>query len=172
MIRSNLQNKITNIKAAQAAQAAGQVKKEGADYRLEKDMAELDLSGSSCKIHIPNKDNLKEFEVAVHPQEGFYRGGTFNFTVSVPHTYPYDPPKVQCKTPVYHPNIDDEGKVCLNILRADWKPVLTMKAVLYGLELLFIEPNPDDPLNKEATKLLREDKKQFQKQVERTMKGY
>jgi hypothetical protein len=38
---------------------------------------------------------------------------------------------------VYHPNIDLEGNVCLNILREDWKPVLNINTVIYGLNLLF-----------------------------------
>jgi len=56
---------------------------------------------------------------------------------------------------VYHPNIDLDGNVCLNILREDWKPVLTINAIVYGLQYLFLEPNPDDPLNKEAANELQ-----------------
>jgi ubiquitin-protein ligase len=57
------------------------------------------------------------------------------------------PMQVLCKTKVYHPNIDLEGHVCLNILRDEWKPVLDINAVIYGLIYLFYEPNPNDPLN-------------------------
>uniref|UniRef100_A0A8C3LX54 UBC core domain-containing protein n=1 Tax=Chrysolophus pictus TaxID=9089 RepID=A0A8C3LX54_CHRPC len=39
---------------------------------------------------------------------------------------------------VYHPNIDLEGNVCLNILREDWKPVLTINSIIYGLQYLFL----------------------------------
>lgn len=49
---------------------------------------------------------------------------------------------------IYHPNVDLEGNVCLNILREDWKPVLNLNSVMVGLQYLFLEPNPDDPLNK------------------------
>lgn len=75
--------------------------------------------------------------------------------------YPHDPPKVKCETMVYHPNIDLEGNVCLNILRwvlvvdrvrscvfiltfvlclfrEDWKPVLTINSIIYGLQYLFL----------------------------------
>ena len=45
---------------------------------------------------------------------------------------------MKCETQVYHPNIDLEGNVCLNILREDWKPVLTINAVVYGLQYLFL----------------------------------
>lgn len=52
--------------------------------------------------------------------------------------YPHEPPKVKCETKVYHPNIDLEGNVCLNILREDWKPVLTINSIVYGLQYLFL----------------------------------
>jgi len=55
--------------------------------------------------------------------------------------------QVKCETPIYHPNIDTEGNVCLNILRKDWRPVLDMNAVIYGMIFLFHEPNGNDPLN-------------------------
>ena len=59
---------------------------------------------------------------------------------------------------VYHPNIDLEGKICLNILREDWKPVLSISSVVYGLQFLFLDPNPDDPLVPEIATLLRTDR--------------
>ena len=49
---------------------------------------------------------------------------------------------------IYHPNVDLEGNVCLNILREDWKPVLNLNSVIVGIQYLFLEPNADDPLNK------------------------
>ena len=51
---------------------------------------------------------------------------------------------------IYHPNLDLDGNVCLNILREDWKPVLNLNSVMVGLQYLFLEPNADDPLNKGA----------------------
>lgn len=72
---------------------------------------------------------------------------------------------------VYHPNIDMEGHVCLNILREDWKPVLTINSVIYGLTFLMLEPNADDPLNKEAATLLETNRKQFEQIVRRTLRG-
>lgn len=66
------------------------------------------------------------------------RGGAFLFTFHVTPSYPHEPPKVKCKTKVYHPNIDLEGNVCLNILREDWKPVLNINTIIYGLNHLFV----------------------------------
>jgi ubiquitin-conjugating enzyme E2 M len=86
--------------------------------------------------------------------------------------YPHEPPKVKCLTKIYHPNIDLDGNVCLNILREDWKPVLDINSVIYGLIYLFYEPNPDDPLNREAAELFRNDPTQFANMVKRSLKGY
>lgn len=72
---------------------------------------------------------------------------------------------------MYHPNIDLEGNVCLNILREDWNPVLTISSVVFGLQFLFLDPNPDDPLNKDAAKVLTSDPKQFQANVRRSLSG-
>eukprot|EP01060_Flectonema_neradi_P030406 TRINITY_DN4412_c0_g1_i3.p1 TRINITY_DN4412_c0_g1~~TRINITY_DN4412_c0_g1_i3.p1 ORF type:complete len:149 (+),score=18.82 TRINITY_DN4412_c0_g1_i3:497-943(+) len=144
--------------------------------RLNKDLAEIDLTNSSAKLEIPNPDNVRELLLSLTPKEGFYEGGTFKFRVLVPHDYPHTPPKVLYDLTLnthklFHPNIDEDGKVCLNILRAEWRPVLTLKAVIFGMELLFIEPNPGDPLNKKAAKMLREDKRMFTKVARAWMRG-
>ena len=70
------------------------------------------------------------------------------------------PPRPVRRAQVYHPNIDLEGNVCLNILREDWKPVLSINSIIYGLQYLFLDPNYDDPLNKEAADLLKENARQ------------
>lgn len=62
----------------------------------------------------------------------------FALHLKVGPNYPHEPPKVKCETKVYHPNIDLEGNVCLNILREDWKPVLTINSIVYGLQYLFL----------------------------------
>ena len=72
---------------------------------------------------------------------------------------------------IYHPNINLEGNVCLNILREDWKPVLDINAVIYGLIYLFYEPNPDDPLNHDAAELFRKDISRFASTVKKTLRG-
>ena len=64
------------------------------------------------------------------------------FTFHVSADYPHKPPAVLCKTKVYHPNIDLEGKVCLNVLREDWKPVLNINTIIYGLNHLFVVRRP------------------------------
>ena len=84
--------------------------------RLHKDIGFFNLP-KTCNIAFPNgKDDLMNFEVTIRPDEGYYLGGNFVFTFNVSSIYPHEAPKVKCKTKVYHPNIDLEGNVCLNIL--------------------------------------------------------
>ncbi|KAH9611248.1 hypothetical protein KSS87_011802 [Heliosperma pusillum] len=135
------------------------------------DISELNLP-KSCNISFPNgKDDLMNFEVTIRPDEGYYLGGIFAFTFQVPSVYPHEPPKVKCKTKVYHPNIDLEGNVCLNILREDWKPVLNVNTIIYGLYHLFTQPNHEDPLNHDAAAVLRDNPKMFESNVRRAMTG-
>lgn len=141
------------------------------EIRIQKDIAELD-GGSVAKIDFPNPNDLTSFNVTVSPDSGYWSGAKYMFNFSIPASYPHDPPKVTCKRKIYHPNINLEGAVCLNILREDWKPVLDINAVIYGLIYLFYEPNPDDPLNREAADLFRNDKNQFGRVVKRTLQGY
>lgn len=115
--------------------------------------------------HFPDPADLLNFTLTITPDEGMYKGGAFVFSFVINMNYPHEPPKVKCTQTVcqleliyqmvlktslqiYHPNVDLEGNVCLNILREDWKPVLNLNSVMVGLQYLFLEPNADDPLNK------------------------
>uniref|UniRef100_A0A1J3DXA8 NEDD8-conjugating enzyme Ubc12 n=1 Tax=Noccaea caerulescens TaxID=107243 RepID=A0A1J3DXA8_NOCCA len=148
------------------------VKKQSAgELRLHKDITELNLP-KSCSISFPNgKSDLMNFEVTIKPDEGYYKRGKFVFTFQVSPVYPHEAPKVKCRTKVYHPNIDLEGSVCLNVLREDWKPVLNINTVIYGLFHLLTEPNYEDPLNYDAAAVLRNNPKLFETNVRKAMGG-
>lgn len=98
------------------------------------DLQELSL-GSTMKLSFPNPDDILNFTLTIEPDEGMYKGGSFHFNFAINQNFPHDPPKVKCTQKIYHPNIDLEGNVCLNILREDWKPVLNLNAVIVGLQV-------------------------------------
>jgi ubiquitin-conjugating enzyme E2 M len=138
--------------------------------RVQVDLSEIDLP-HNVSLHINNKENLQIFSTDVTPDSGLWRGATYNFQFIIPDNYPYQPPKVTCQTKIYHPNIDLQGNVCLNLLKADWRPILTIQQVIHGLIFLFLEPNPDDPLNNEAAKVYRENIAQFKQNVQKSLLG-
>lgn len=98
------------------------------------DLSELSLA-STMKIDMPDPDDILNFTLTIEPDEGIYRGGRFLFDFRINQNFPHDPPKVKCNHKIYHPNIDLDGNVCLNILREDWKPVLNLNAVIVGLQV-------------------------------------
>ncbi|KAG7662949.1 UBC12 [[Candida] subhashii] len=141
-----------------------------AQLRVQKDLTELDLP-KSIKITFPNSNDFFNFNLRIIPQEGYYKNGKFQFKIEINNNFPIDPPKIKCLNKIYHPNIDLDGNICLNILREDWSPVLSLNSVLIGLNFLFLEPNPNDPLNKDAANMLVKDKLQFKRNVENSMRG-
>jgi ubiquitin-conjugating enzyme E2 M len=119
-----------------------------------------------------NKDNIMSFKATYTPEkDSYWYGGKYEFTITVPDQYPFNPPKVICNTKVYHPNIDLKGNVCLNILRDDWKPTLNVSTVIAGIYFLFTDPNPNDPLNHEAAGVMRENLSQFIQNVKKSLRG-
>ena len=144
-----------------------------AKIRIQKDLTEFrPAEMPQCRLEVPNPDDLFNMSVRVSPGEGYYARGSFELTIQFPSEYPFKPPKVHCRTAIFHPNIDVDGNVCLNILRKDWTPSLTLENVLQGILLLFYEPNPEDPLNREAADILRKDPAAFARQVKATMNRY
>ena len=66
------------------------------------------------------------------PGDSPYSGGVFFVNIHFPPDYPFKPPKVQFQTKVYHPNVNSQGSICLDILKEQWSPALTISKVNLG----------------------------------------
>ncbi|KAB0406570.1 hypothetical protein E2I00_010379 [Balaenoptera physalus] len=79
-----------------------------------------------------------------------YEKGVFKLEVNIPERYPFEPPQIRFLTPIYHPNIDSAGRICLDVLKLPpkgaWRPSLNIATLLTSVQQLMAEPNPDDPL--------------------------
>jgi ubiquitin-conjugating enzyme E2 M len=162
--------KIWSMKKNEDAAEKKKPKTSAAQIRVQKDLTELDLP-STMKTTFADPADLLNFKLTITPDEGMYQSGAFDFSFAINSNYPHEPPKVKCTQKIYHPNVDLEGNVCLNILREDWKPVLNLNSVMVGLQYLFLEPNADDPLNKEAAEDLRKDRERFVQNVKNSLRG-
>lgn len=160
---------VFTLKKQNAGESASK-RANAAELRVQKDIAEMSVP-PGCKVEFKDPNDIMNFTLYITPQDGMYAGATFQFSIKILNTYPYDAPKVHCDTLVYHPNIDMEGHVCLNILRQEWMPVLSLGTVIFGLMDLFLSPNPEDPLNKEAATLMLDNNKAFRANVYSSLRG-
>ncbi|XP_018493875.1 ubiquitin-conjugating enzyme E2-17 kDa isoform X1 [Galendromus occidentalis] len=95
------------------------------------------------------------------PPDSPYQGGVFFLTIHFPTDYPFKPPKVAFTTRIYHPNINSNGSICLDILRSQWSPALTVSKVLLSICSLLCDPNADDPLVPEIAKIYKSDRDRY-----------
>jgi len=145
--------------------------------RLNKELVMLEKSpppGASCWQVGDSKEKL---EAAIMGPEGSpYQGGLFKLEVSIPERYPLEPPQMRFTTPVYHPNIDEGGRICLDILKpaphGSWKPSINLSSVLTSLQVLLAEPNPEDPLVPEIANIFRDKREEFQEKAKMMTKKH
>lgn len=95
------------------------------------------------------------------PTQSPYEGGVFFVDIKFPEDYPFKPPKVTFRTKIYHPNINNAGGICLDILKDEWSPALTITKVLISICSLLDDPNPDDPLVPEIANLYLNNRKKY-----------
>lgn len=96
------------------------------------------------------------------PPDSPYSGGIFFLQIHFPTDYPFKPPKVNFTTKIYHPNINSNGSICLDILRDQWSPALTISKVLLSICSMLTDPNPDDPLVPEIAHLYKTDRSRYE----------
>jgi ubiquitin-conjugating enzyme E2 C len=104
---------------------------------------QLMLSPSPGISAFPDADgNLLSWTATIiGPTETPYEGLTLKLSFAFPNNYPYSPPTVLFKTPIYHPNFDFSGRICLDILKDKWSAVYNVQSVLLSLQSLLGEPN-------------------------------
>ena len=87
------------------------------------------------------------------PSDSPYSGGVFFLDILFPADYPFKAPKIKFTTKIYHCNINSNGSICLDILKGQWSPALTISKVLLSICSLLTDCNPSDPLVPEIAKL-------------------
>jgi len=90
-----------------------------------------------------------------------YKGGIFHFKLTLPDNFPFKPPTVTFTTKIYHPGINEEGSICVSVLRDQWKPAISLSTVLSIIQEKVNNPSPDDPYEPEIAAQLKDDKPKF-----------
>ena len=102
-----------------------------------------------------------------------YEGGVFDVDIIIPDDYPFKPPKMKFDTKIWHPNISSvTGAICLDILKNEWTPALTIRTALISLQALMCEPVPDDPQDAVVAKQYMSDIKLFNQTAKHWVEEY
>uniref|UniRef100_A0A8B9MY91 E2 ubiquitin-conjugating enzyme n=1 Tax=Accipiter nisus TaxID=211598 RepID=A0A8B9MY91_9AVES len=92
----------------------------------------------------PKGDNIYEWRSTIlGPPGSVYEGGVFFLDITFSPDYPFKPPKVTFRTRIYHCNINSQGVICLDILKDNWSPALTISKVLLSICSLLTDCNPE-----------------------------
>jgi ubiquitin-conjugating enzyme E2 D/E len=131
--------------------------------RIERELQDLRKDPPSSCSAGPAGSDLFRWEGCIFGPEGSpYHGGVFKLTIQFPVDYPFRAPHVQFSTPIYHPNINSSGMICLDILKTQWSPALTISKVLLSISSLLTDPNPDDPFVPEIARIYKENRAAYE----------
>ncbi|KAI9329174.1 ubiquitin conjugating enzyme E2-C, Ubc11 [Obelidium mucronatum] len=138
--------------------------------RLQSELMQLMMSNTQGVSAFPEADNLLSWAATIQGPAGtVYEGLTYKLSMKFPLNYPYAAPTITFLTPMYHPNVDTVGNICLDILKDKWSAVYNVQTVLLSLQSLLGEPNNDSPLNGQAADMWNKPK-EFRQIVLQTWK--
>ena len=126
--------------------------------RLNNEFKEFKKHTISYISACPIDDNLFEWEaIIIGPENTPYEQGLFKLNIYIPKDYPIKPPNVIFKTRIFHPNINHNGNICLDILKNSWNSSLTISKILLSICSLLNDPNTQDPLVPDIASLYEKD---------------
>lgn len=131
--------------------------------RIAREWKEIQTDGlGNCTAGPIDESNVYKWGgTIIGPADSPYAGGLFLLEIEFPVDYPFKPPRVAFKTKVFHPNINANGGICLDILKEQWSPALSIGKVLLSISSLLTDPNPKDPLVPEIAHLYETHRDKF-----------
>jgi len=130
--------------------------------RLKKELLEIKNDPPANISAGPINENIYEWEaVLIGPEDTPYHGGVYYLSIYIPLEYPMKPPNIIFNTKIFHPNINGSGHICLDILKNNWNPSLTISKILLSICSLLNDPNIDDPLVPDIANLYNENKELY-----------
>ena len=145
--------------------------------RVAKELARMNADPPHGIYMWMKENQTNQLEAIIEgPEDSPYEKGEFRLNITIPDNYPNNPPIIKFKTRVYHPNIDKNGRICLDSLKLEpqgtWKPSLNLEAVLGQIRILLSEPNKDDPLDIDIAKQLTQFPEAFKEKAKKMTEQY
>ena len=132
--------------------------------RIQKELIDLGKDPpTNCSAGPLDEKDLFHWQATIMgPDDCPYSGGVYFLNIHFPADYPFKPPKVNFTTRIYHPNINANGNICVDILKDQWSPALTIAKVLLSISALLTDANPDDPLVPEIAHIYKTDRSKYE----------
>lgn len=131
-----------------------------------KKLVEHPPEGIFC--YAPDTTNVFKINI-LGPNSSPYEGALFELELEIPDRYPFVPPRLKFITSVYHPNIDNQGRICMDLLKmppnGGWKPTISLENLIVAVQSLLGNPNPDDPLMIDIAEEYRFSRKEFERKA-------
>ncbi len=122
--------------------------------RLQSELMSLMMDPVPGVSAFPDGENLLVWKGTIDgAKDGYYADMQFTLNLEFSSNYPIVPPTVKFETPIFHPNVDMSGNICLDILKEKWAATYTVSTLLLSIQTLLDEPNNDSPLNAQAAQL-------------------
>ncbi|CAH1110365.1 unnamed protein product [Psylliodes chrysocephalus] len=145
--------------------------------RLSRELTKMSKSPPQGICVFSKDDNLNHLEAKIAgPQDSPYQNGVFTLEIIVPEKYPFAPPSITFTTKIYHPNIDENGRICLDLIKmppaGNWKPTIGLEGLLTAIRMLLEYPNPDDPLMADIAEEFKNRNEDFLKKAKSSTEKY
>lgn len=139
--------------------------------RILNEIKSIDKEASECekmfKLSMVENDMFHWEAILYGPEDSLYFGCQFKLDIKIPFDYPKMPPKVKFITPILHVNINNQGDICLDILKDKWKGSSNIRAIMFSIILLLGQPNYDDPYNLELAQLYKTDQITYKNNIKK-----
>ncbi len=122
--------------------------------RVKKELEDLTVKNKTndFKVSQVNGELFHWKAVIKGPPDTVYDGGKFQIDIVIPDEYPYQPPKMKFDTKIWHPNVSSvTGAICLDILKKEWSPALSVRTALLSIQALMCCPEPSNYLLPQRT---------------------
>lgn len=143
------------------------------EKRLQNELRDMKTNApDNCSAGLKGSNLLHWTATITGPTGSPYEGGLFFLEITFNDSYPFKPPNVRFMTKVYHPNIDNCGSICLDILKDQWSPALNISKVLLSISSLLTDPNADDPLNADVARIYKSNRLAFDENARKWTEKY
>ena len=136
--------------------------------RLLTEFSELQNSPKTGISGSPRADDILTWDCVIWGRpDSIMAFGIFELTLIFPTNYPFSPPTVRFLSEMFHPNIDADGRVPWTGI---WRPVFNVTHILTAIQYLLSQPQLDSAVNQEAAQLYRQNRREYQRRVNQTVR--